>query len=138
LIEAAKMMLGVLQTILARRMTVHSGQDDRPTGAATGGGGKRVGESRTLGGQLIDVRSFGDRIAVTTQRGTLIVGNKQHDIQRQGVGCRRFSQILGSMPQAQGYCDNPTERSVPKEKGKHGKRTPERLNIERTIFTSSA
>ena len=80
LIERAEMVLGVLQAVLAIGVVVHAAQDHRAAGAATGGGAKRVGEQRAVGGQRVEMRRLGHAVAIAAQLQSQIIGHDQHDV----------------------------------------------------------
>jgi len=71
----------MLMPVLAVGVVVHSGENHRPAGAATGCGAKGVGEAHTLGCECVQVRRLDDLVAVTAQGfEPVIVADDQDDV----------------------------------------------------------
>ena len=66
-------------TVLAVAMIVQARHHHRTTGTATGCRGKRVIETRAVGGNRVDGRRHSDPVAVTSERRAFVIcDNEDH------------------------------------------------------------
>ena len=85
-VPRGKLVIAVLVAIHAVAVIVQAGHDDRATGGAAGGRSEGILENRAVGSDGIDGGSDRSRIAVTSERWRLVIGDDEDDIALRSIG----------------------------------------------------
>ena len=73
-------MEGMLVPELAVLVVMQSRHHNAPAGAAAGGGGKGIKKQGSVGSQGVDMGCPRHLVAITAERGALVVGDEEDDV----------------------------------------------------------